>query len=113
MKHQVITSIAALAAFGLAAGAAVAKPTPMTAADPAFSGHRYAHLAQVSLADARSVALKARAGEITDQELEREGGGSGLRYSFDVKSAGATYEVGVDAKTGKVLENGREGAHPD
>jgi uncharacterized membrane protein YkoI len=57
--------------------------------------------------------MKARPGVITDQELEKEGGGSALRYPFDVKSAGATYEVGVDAKTGKVLENGREGANPD
>jgi hypothetical protein len=36
-----------------------------------------------------------------------------LRYSFDVLSKGLTYEVGVDAQTGIVLENGREGAHPD
>ena len=47
------------------------------------------------------------------KELEKEAGGSGLRYSFDVAAAGATYEVGVDAKSGKVLENKREGAHPD
>ena len=51
--------------------------------------------------------------KITDKELEREKGGSGLRYSFDVFSKGKTYEVGVDAQTGAVLENGREGAHPD
>jgi uncharacterized membrane protein YkoI len=28
-------------------------------------------------------------------------------------SKGVTYEVGVDAQTGAVLEDGREGAHPD
>jgi uncharacterized membrane protein YkoI len=56
--------------------------------------------------------LKARPGEITDTELEREKGGSGLRYSFDIKSGGKTYEVGVDAKTGTVLENGAD-ANPD
>jgi uncharacterized membrane protein YkoI len=50
---------------------------------------------------------------ITDEELEREKGGSGLRYSFDIKSNKVIYEVGVDARTGKVLENVREGAHPD
>ena len=48
-----------------------------------------------------------------DEELEKEKGGSGLRYSFDVKSGNATYEVGVDAVTGKVLENSKEGRHPD
>ena len=50
---------------------------------------------------------------ITDQELENEGGGSDLRYSFDIKSGGKTHEVGVDAKTGRVLENKAEGPHPD
>lgn len=34
--------------------------------------------------------------------------GSGLRYSFDVVSQGKTIEVGVDAMTGSVLENGAE-----
>ena len=70
-------------------------------------------LAKVTLAQARSTALKARPGKITDQELEKESGGTGLRYSFDIKSNGKTFEVGVDARTGKVLENGREGPHPD
>ena len=49
-------------------------------------------------------------GRIVDQELEKEGGGSGLRYSFDVVSKGRTNEVGIDAMTGNVLENGAESA---
>jgi uncharacterized membrane protein YkoI len=57
--------------------------------------------------------LKARPGTITDEELEKEKGGSGLRYSFDVKNGKVTYEVGVDAQTGRVLENSKEGRHPD
>ena len=56
---------------------------------------------------------KARPGTVTDKELEREHGGSGLRYSFDIKNGTTTFEVGVDAKTGAVLENGPEGSHPD
>ena len=64
------------------------------------------------MSQARSIALKAHPGKITDEELERERGGSGLRYSFDIKSGGITQEVGVDAKTGKVLENAKEGPHP-
>ena len=36
-----------------------------------------------------------------------------LRYSFDIKRKGIVYEVGVYAKTGKVLENSTEGSHPD
>jgi uncharacterized membrane protein YkoI len=36
-----------------------------------------------------------------------------LRYSFDIKSGSITQEVGVDAQTGKVLENKKEGPNPD
>ena len=68
--------------------------------------------AKISMSQARSSALKAHPGKITDEELERERGGSGLRYSLDIKSGGITQEVGVDAKTGKVLENAKEGPHP-
>ncbi len=100
-------SIAALAAAAVA-GSALAMP-----AHTAFKGHDLAGHAKVSLAQARATALKARPGMVTDQELEREGGGSGLRYSFDIKSGARTFEVGVDAKTGAVLENGAEGANPD
>jgi uncharacterized membrane protein YkoI len=107
MKHQSIVSLAAAAGVAVG-GVALAKTMPDSASSPSFSGHTLAAQASVSLANARSIALKARPGVITDQELEREHGGSGLRYSFDVKSAGAKYEVGVDAKTGKVLENGRD-----
>ncbi len=52
--------------------------------------------------------MKARPGRIVDQELEKEGGGSRLRYSFDIISHGKTIEVGIDAMTGAVLENGAE-----
>ncbi|HLH97087.1 MAG TPA: PepSY domain-containing protein [Xanthobacteraceae bacterium] len=78
-----------------------------------FTGERYAKDAKVTLDDARAIALKAYAGEIVSQELEKERGGSGLRYSFDIKNGKSTHEVGVDAKTGKLLENSVEGAHPD
>jgi len=80
----------------------------------AFTGQKYAKEAKITMHEARTIALKARPGKITDEELEREKGGSGLRYSFDVRSRdGVTHEVGVDAKTGAVLENDREGPNPD
>lgn len=79
----------------------------------AYTGQQYAKEAKITLDQARATALKVRSGAITDQELEREKGGSGLRYSFDVKSGGKTYEVGVDAKTGAVLENSTEGPNAD
>ena len=69
--------------------------------------------AKVTLDKARATALKAHPGVITDQELEKEAGGTGLRYSFDIKSKGKTFEVGVDGRTGKVLENKAEGPNPD
>lgn len=75
----------------------------------AYKGKELAKHAKFSLAQARVIALKARPGTVTDEELEAEPGGSGLRYSFDIKDVKGTHEVGVDAKTGKVLENKLEG----
>ena len=79
----------------------------------AFKGEQYSKEAKIGLAQARTVALKAQAGKIVDEELEREAGGSGLRYSFDIRHGKVTKEVGVDAVTGKVLEDSREGPHAD
>ncbi len=78
-----------------------------------YVGQRSAPRAKVTMAQASAIALKAHPGRITDKELENEGGGSGLRYSFDIVSAGKTFEIGVDAKTGAVLENKAEGKNPD
>jgi uncharacterized membrane protein YkoI len=79
----------------------------------AYKGGQLAPKAKITIAEARSIALKAHPGTITDEELENERGGSGLRYSFDIKSGGHVSEVGVDAQTGEVLENKKEGSHPD
>jgi len=79
----------------------------------AYTGQELAKQAKVSISEARVSALKAFPGKITDEELEKEAGGSGLRYSFDIKRGKVTQEVGVDAQTGQVLENAKEGAHPD
>ena len=78
-----------------------------------FVGSNLLPTAKVTLAQARATALKAHPGVITDQELEKEAGGTGLRYSFDIKNKGKTFEVGVDGRTGKVLENKAEGPNPD
>ena len=79
----------------------------------AYTGENLAKDAKLSIAQARAIALKAHPGKITDEELEREAGGTGLRYSFDIKSGSSTQEVGVDAGTGLVLENAKEGKNPD
>ncbi|MDI7775776.1 PepSY domain-containing protein [Asticcacaulis sp. EMRT-3] len=105
MKTAIIIALAATALFGTQA---------IAANSPAhYDGEKLAKHARITVDQARQIALKARPGTVTDQELEKENGGSGLRYSFDIKVDAKTYEVGVDAKTGKVLENATEGANPD
>jgi uncharacterized membrane protein YkoI len=74
----------------------------------AFTGERLAGDAKVSLAEARDKALKVFPGTIASEELEKERGGSGLRYSLDIKNGAVVHEVGVDAKTGQILENSVE-----
>ena len=96
----------AAASFFAATGAIAAVPKH-------FAGAELLPMAKVTLAQARAAAVRAHPGVITDQELEKERGGTGLRYSFDIKARGKTFEVGVDARTGKVLENKTEGPNPD
>ena len=96
------------------AAAALGATGAMAAATDHLDGAKFLPLTKVSLAQARATALAARpGGQITDQELEKERGGTGLRYSFDIKANGKTFEVGVDGRTGKVLENKAEGPNPD
>src|SRR5258706_10021569 len=79
----------------------------------AYQGEKLARHTKITIEQARAIALRAHPGTITDEELEREGGGSGYRYSFDIRNGAKTFEVGVDAQTGKVLENAAEGSNPD
>lgn len=61
--------------------------------------------AKLSVDAARQIALRTQTGTVKEWEIEREPGGSGLRYPFDIESGGQIHEVGVDARDGKVLEN--------
>ena len=97
----------------LAVAASFGATGAMAAGAAHFAGSKLLPLTKISLVQARATALAARPGKITDQELEKERGGTGLRYSFDITSQGKTFEVGVDGRTGKVLENKAEGANPD
>jgi hypothetical protein len=101
MQRTLLNTLAAGVGLLLAAGSIAAAAAPL-------KGHELAGGAKLSLDQARAIAMKVRPGQIVDQELEKEGGG--LRYAFDVKNGSATYEVGVDAVTGRVLENGAETA---
>ena len=86
MKKLFVTTVAVcLSAFVLSA--------------QAYTGQEFSKDAKIHLKVAREIALKAYPGKITDEELEKENGGSGLRYSFDIKRGKGTktQEVGVDA----------------
>ncbi|WP_018912743.1 PepSY domain-containing protein [Thiomonas sp. FB-6] len=97
----------------LIAGAAGAALMAATAAH-AYDGQKYAKDAAITMEQASQIALKAVPGAtITDRELEREKGGSGLRYSFDLKTPQGERELGVDARTGKVLEDSVDGPNKD
>jgi len=100
MKSTITTASLALAFVFGSSSFAVAQ----AAAKPA---------AKITMAEARAIALRTQPGRVVASELEAEKGGSGLRYSFDIKVGAKTREVGVDAKTGAVLENIVEGKNPD
>ncbi len=71
----------------------------------ALEGGALAKEAKLTLDQARAAAQQAQPGTILGQELEHRKGGSGLRYSFDIRVGTDTHEVGIDAKTGATLQN--------
>jgi uncharacterized membrane protein YkoI len=95
-------ALTALVVCGAISAAALA---PALSSAWAFTGEKLAGEAKITLAQARDIALKVFPGTIASEELEKEKGGSGLRYSFDIKNGAVVHEVGVDAKTGQILEN--------
>ena len=112
--------LGALAATAAAQGpAAKSAPAPAPAASKAKAKEAYpgekklGPRAKVTMETATATVLAARPGAtIISKELETEAGGSGLRYSFDIKVGGKSYEVGVDAADGKILENATEAPAP-
>jgi uncharacterized membrane protein YkoI len=85
----------------------------MTGPALALTGQKYLSQTVVTPPQARQIALKAYQGKIVSVEIEKESGGSGLRYSFIISNEKEQHEVGVDAKTGTLLENSVEGHNPD
>lgn len=79
----------------------------------AYTGAEMAKKATIAMPEAQKIALNTYEGKIIDQELEKESGGSGLRYSFVIQQGKVSHEVGIDAKNGKVLENKVEGPNAD
>jgi Peptidase propeptide and YPEB domain len=96
-----------LVTLGFTAAVAV---TAAAALAQAHGDPKLAALAKITPDAARVIATRALPGTIKDWELEKEAGGSGLRYSFDIIVSGKKHEVGVDAADGRILENGIETA---
>ena len=76
-----------------------------TSGASAADAHKSDVKAKITMNQAETAALKVYPGTVLKRELEKERGGSGLRYSFDIKNGNIVHEVGIDAVTGEVLEN--------
>ena len=63
---------------------------------------------QLSMKQAKTIALARQSGQIKSAELEKEHGR--LIYSFDIESNRKVHEVNVDASTGKIVEDTVESA---
>ena len=86
-----IQLIAVVAALGVGSSALAAKaPKP-----------------NISMAKATAMALKLAPGRIISSEYEKEGGV--WRYSFDIQQKGNIQEIGIDGRTGRIVENKSEG----
>lgn len=59
--------------------------------------------AKITQAQARAIALKAAPGVVQAAEYEKEGGG--WRYSFDIRQGKRIHEIGVDATSGRIVED--------
>ncbi len=88
---------------------AIAIPTSVFA----YTGEQLEKTVKISVAQAKAIALKKEPGKLLDIELEKEKGGTGIRYTMTIAVKGIKREVGVDANTGTILEDIVEGKNPD
>ena len=89
------------------AGFAVAVLAGSALADTQMKGQELLKHARIAPEQARSIALKAHPGQVTDEALERAPDGSGYLYSFTIKSPSGVSQVAVDANSGKVPPNAK------
>ena len=87
-----VTGLLATAAFG---AMAMILPNNASAKD-----------AKITMQQAQAIALKAAPGKIVQKEYEKEDGS--WRYSFDIRQGNRIHEIGVDAMTGKIVEDSYE-----
>jgi uncharacterized membrane protein YkoI len=62
---------------------------------------------RLTMAQARVIALRAAPGKVISSEYEKENGA--WRYSFDIQSRGHVQEIGIDGRSGRIVENKSEG----
>lgn len=106
MRLLACVAVLGLAGSGFAATkVAPAKPTAAKAAAPATA--EKPPKPKLSMHQARAIARKAAPGKIISSEYEKEAGA--YRYSFDIQQKNNVQEIGVDAMTGKIVENKSEG----
>lgn len=102
--------VACVAVLGVAGSAVaatkVAPVKPTMAATPAKTAEKPPK-PKLSMHEARAIAHRAAPGKIISSEYEKEGGA--WRYSFDIHQKNNVQEIGVDAMTGKIVENKSEG----
>jgi uncharacterized membrane protein YkoI len=72
---------------------------------PEILKYRFIRDVAAGRAEVASRPVARISGKITDEELERETGGTGLRYSSTSKAEAPRRRLAVDAQTGRVLEN--------
>lgn len=85
----------------------ILKPLPLIAAALALPiAANAAPPQKIGDAKARAIALKAAPGKIVEADFEKENGG--WRYSFDIRQGSKIHEIGVDAYTGRIVENSFE-----
>ena len=103
---KILVGAAALG-IPLAAYAGTQRPGHESDAEEAAE-HANAPTPKIDEAQARRIAMTVAKGTIAEAEFENEGGG--WRWSFDIRENGKVHEVGVDAMTGKIVENSWEAA---
>lgn len=62
--------------------------------------------AKIGMARAKAIALRAAPGKIVESDYEKEKGG--WRYSFDIRQGKRIHEIGVDAFSGRIVEDSYE-----
>jgi uncharacterized membrane protein YkoI len=97
--RQLLVSTFALTT--LAIGAARAQDIPP------YIDPELAKQAKITQEDAQQIALRRHRGQVADVRISKESGGSGLRWIIQIKQTAGSYEVEIDAKTGKILEDVR------